>query len=81
VDWRRRRRGRVRGAAREGRACAPSPTNYSWALELQVEDLDGNVLRLGSDPRKGEPVGEWLDMHGDAWVKSADGDWTRVDRD
>jgi catechol 2,3-dioxygenase-like lactoylglutathione lyase family enzyme len=57
------------------------PTNYSWALELQVEDLDGNVLRLGSDPRKGEPVGEWLDMHGDAWVKSADGDWTRVDRD
>jgi catechol 2,3-dioxygenase-like lactoylglutathione lyase family enzyme len=56
------------------------PTNYSWALELQVEDLDGNVLRLGSDPRKGEPVGEWLDMHGDAWVKSADGDWTRVDR-
>jgi catechol 2,3-dioxygenase-like lactoylglutathione lyase family enzyme len=57
------------------------PTNYSWALELQVEDLDGNVLRLGSDPRKNEPVGEWLDMHGHAWVKSADGDWTRVDRD
>lgn len=27
------------------------PTNYSWALEMQVEDLDGNVLRLGSDPR------------------------------
>lgn len=26
------------------------PTNYSWALEMQVEDPDGNVLRLGSDP-------------------------------
>ncbi len=26
------------------------PTNYSWALEMQVEDPDCNVLRLGSDP-------------------------------
>jgi hypothetical protein len=39
------------------------PTNYSWALEMQVEDLDGNVLRLGSAPRTGEPDGEWLDMY------------------
>jgi catechol 2,3-dioxygenase-like lactoylglutathione lyase family enzyme len=56
------------------------PTNYGWALELQVEDLDGNVLRLGSEPRKGEPEGKWLDMHGDAWVKSGDG-WIRVEHD
>ena len=28
------------------------PTNYSWALEMQIEDPDGNVLRLGSDPIK-----------------------------
>ena len=27
-----------------------SPTNYPWALEMQVEDPDGNVLRFGSDP-------------------------------
>jgi catechol 2,3-dioxygenase-like lactoylglutathione lyase family enzyme len=27
------------------------PTNYSWALEMQVEDPDGNVLRFGSDPK------------------------------
>jgi catechol 2,3-dioxygenase-like lactoylglutathione lyase family enzyme len=27
------------------------PTNYSWALEMQIEDPDGNVLRLGSDPK------------------------------
>jgi catechol 2,3-dioxygenase-like lactoylglutathione lyase family enzyme len=27
------------------------PTNYLWALEMQVEDPDGNVLRFGSEPR------------------------------
>jgi catechol 2,3-dioxygenase-like lactoylglutathione lyase family enzyme len=27
-----------------------APTKYAWALEMQVEDPDGNVLRLGSDP-------------------------------
>lgn len=26
------------------------PTHYPWALEMRVEDLDGNVLRMGSDP-------------------------------
>ncbi len=26
-------------------------TNHSWALEFQVEDPDGNVLRCGSEPR------------------------------
>ncbi len=43
------------------------PTNYSWAYEMQVEDLDGNVLRLGSEPKDGQPFGEWLDMHGKRW--------------
>jgi catechol 2,3-dioxygenase-like lactoylglutathione lyase family enzyme len=43
------------------------PTNYSWALEMQVEDLDGNVLRLGSEPRPGQSDGEWLDMYGRRW--------------
>lgn len=28
-----------------------TPTKFPWALEMQVEDLDGNVLRLGSDPK------------------------------
>lgn len=27
-------------------------TNFSWALEFQVEDPDGNVLRFGSEPRE-----------------------------
>ena len=46
------------------------PTNYSWALEMQVEDLDGNVLRFGSDPIEGQAYGEWLDMHGRLWSAS-----------
>ena len=37
-----------------GVAIRMAPTNYSWALEMQVEDPDGNVLRLGSEPT-GEP--------------------------
>src|SRR3984893_4567063 len=27
------------------------PTNFPWALEMQVEDPDGNVIRFGSEPR------------------------------
>ena len=27
------------------------PTQFAWALEFHVEDPDGNVLRLGSEPR------------------------------
>jgi len=47
------------------------PTNYPWAYEMQVEDLDGNVLRFGSDPIAGQPFGEWLDMHGRVWPPGA----------
>jgi catechol 2,3-dioxygenase-like lactoylglutathione lyase family enzyme len=31
------------------------PTNYSWAYQMVVEDLDGNLLTLGSGPLKDEP--------------------------
>ena len=51
------------------------PTNYPWALEMQVEDLDGNVLRLGSDPRPNEPTGDWLDMYRNRWSPTKDGGW------
>jgi catechol 2,3-dioxygenase-like lactoylglutathione lyase family enzyme len=51
------------------------PTNYAWALEMQIEDLDGNVLRIGSDNRIDQPIGEWLDMYGRRWVKSPEGGW------
>jgi uncharacterized glyoxalase superfamily protein PhnB len=55
------------------------PANYPWALEMQVEDLDGNVLRIGSDPRKDQPAGEWLDMRGVRWRPTPEGGWKRVD--
>jgi catechol 2,3-dioxygenase-like lactoylglutathione lyase family enzyme len=50
-----------------------APTNYPWAYEMQVEDPDGNVLRFGSDPKEGEPYGEWLDMQGRVWPPSGAG--------
>ena len=46
------------------------PTNFPWALEIQVEDLDGNVLRFGSDPIEGRPYGPWKDMHGKLWERT-----------
>jgi predicted enzyme related to lactoylglutathione lyase len=55
------------------------PTNYQWAYEMQIEDLDGNVLRIGSDPKADQPFGEWLDMYGHRWVMKPCGGWTRVE--
>jgi catechol 2,3-dioxygenase-like lactoylglutathione lyase family enzyme len=55
------------------------PTNHPWAREMQVEDLDGNVLRIGSDRKDGEPDGEWLDMQGVRWRPDGDGGWNRVE--
>ena len=49
------------------------PTNFPWACEIQVEDLDGNVLRFGSDSLKDRPFGPWLDMHGVRWTYEGGG--------
>ncbi|MGH9764453.1 MAG: VOC family protein, partial [Blastocatellia bacterium] len=35
------------------------PANYPWALEIRVEDPDGNVLRLGSDSLDDRPYDVW----------------------
>ena len=43
------------------------PNNFEWALEMQVEDLDGNVLRIGSDPEKEKPLRVWRDGDGIGW--------------
>ncbi len=66
--------------SRKGASIRHPPTNYEWAYEMQVEDLDGNVLRMGSDQRPGDPIGEWLDMRGGVWRLTSPGEWTRVDR-
>src|SRR4051794_5626027 len=31
------------------------PTNFRWAYELQIEDPDGHVLRLGEDAKADKP--------------------------
>jgi len=56
-----------------------APTNYGWAYEMQIEDIDGNVLRIGAESKDGVPMGAWLDARGQIWVKSATGEWTRKD--
>ena len=37
-----------------------APRNYPWALEFHVEDLDGNVLRMGSEPITNRSYDEWM---------------------
>jgi predicted enzyme related to lactoylglutathione lyase len=56
------------------------PTNYEWAYEMQIEDPDGNVLRMGSESKPEQPIGPWRDMRGDLWVKSPAGGYTRIER-
>lgn len=52
-------------------------TNFEWALEIQVSDPDGNVLRIGGEPRENEPYGPWMDMNGVRWHAKTDGGWAR----
>ena len=35
------------------------PANFPWALEIHVEDTDGNVLRMGSEPMTDRPYDNW----------------------
>src|SRR2546428_1573604 len=63
----------------KGAKIRQGPTNFEWAYEIQIEDLDGNVIRFGSEPKEGKPIGPWLDMQGHRWMrKPEDGGWTRV---
>jgi catechol 2,3-dioxygenase-like lactoylglutathione lyase family enzyme len=55
------------------------PENFEWAVEMQVEDLDGNVLRIGSDPEKGKPLGVWRDADGGRWRHLGNQRYERVD--
>ena len=55
------------------------PTNYEWAYEMQVEDPDGNILRMGSEPKPDEALGPWLDMHRVSWERTPDGRWKRAE--
>lgn len=39
---------------KNGAKITQNPTNYSWAYQMAVEDLDGNQLIIGSAPKIGE---------------------------
>lgn len=54
------------------------PNNFKWALEMQVEDLDGNVLRIGSDPEEDQPLGVWRDGDGVGWKHLGNERYERV---
>jgi len=54
------------------------PNNFEWALEMQVEDLDGNVLRIGSDPQEDQPLGVFLDADGVRWRHLGNQKYERV---
>lgn len=54
------------------------PTNYPWAYEMQVEDPDQNILRLGSENKESEAIGEWFDMYGRRW-HFVEKKWRRAD--
>jgi catechol 2,3-dioxygenase-like lactoylglutathione lyase family enzyme len=56
------------------------PENFPWgSRELHVFDLDGHVLRFGSEAPEGEPLGKWLDEDGVRWQAQRDGEWTKVE--
>ena len=64
----------------KGASVRHPPTNYPWgSREMHLEDPDGNVLRLGSENKPGEPFGDWLDMRGIHWRRKPEGGWARVD--
>jgi predicted lactoylglutathione lyase len=41
-----------------GATIREAPTNYSWAYHMEVEDPDGHVLRIGSEPKDGVPFND-----------------------
>jgi hypothetical protein len=64
--------------ASQGARVRQPPTNFNWALEMQVEDLDGNIMRLGSEPKPDQPFGPWLDMDVNRWIPLSEGGWRRL---
>lgn len=55
------------------------PNNFEWTFEMQIEDLDGNVLRMGTDPEKDKPLGVWRDGDGIQWRHLGNQKYERVE--
>ncbi|HZO83644.1 MAG TPA: hypothetical protein VFC26_00385, partial [Verrucomicrobiae bacterium] len=56
----------TRNSRNVGRGCGMC-LRIIRGLEMQVEDPDGNVLRIGSEPKPGEPYGQFLDAKSVLW--------------
>ena len=64
---------------RSGAKIRNPPNNFEWALEMQIEDLDGNVIRFGSDPEEDQPLGIFLDADGVRWRHLGNAKYERVE--
>ncbi len=42
--------------AKRGATVKQPPRNFSWAYEMKLEDPDGNILWLGTEPRSDLPL-------------------------
>jgi len=47
-----RHRAALRAVSAHGARFLHGPTDHPWAYEMQVVDLDGHVLRFGSEPKQ-----------------------------
>jgi catechol 2,3-dioxygenase-like lactoylglutathione lyase family enzyme len=47
-----------RQCVERGATIRREPTNYYWAYEFQVEDPDGHVLRIGTEPDTSQPFAD-----------------------
>lgn len=45
-------------AQRNGVRNIQQPTNFSWAYQMVVEDLDGNQLIIGAEPKDDQPYSD-----------------------
>ena len=39
----------------QGARIREAPINYSWAYQMEIEDIDGNLLTIGSGPKDDLP--------------------------
>ncbi len=65
--------------AASGAKIRNSPNNFDWGLEMQVEDLDGNVLRIASDREEDAPDGVFRDADGVGWRHLGNQKYERVE--
>ena len=41
-----------------GAVITQTPTNYSWACEMRIADLDNHILRFGGESKADQPIND-----------------------